>query len=234
MFARNAGGGSGGNGGGRRPDDFEPDYDAFDDDPANYQDEGAAPAPRGTRRGGGGGGGDQGGSAGGRQRTVQFQPEERYWTEYLRIALPVIGLLLMLGLFWFWAQWLIGDNNSKEPQATDVPGVVVTPTEQVNVPTATVETVTEATATQPPAPTLPAEPTATVPAQSPATPPPSTGTIAIGGTVVTTEADINMRPDASTAGAPIAVLASGETLTVIDGPVEAEGFTWWQRSEERL
>ena len=31
------------------------------------------------------------------ERTVSYQPEERYWTDYLRIALPVFGLLLLIG-----------------------------------------------------------------------------------------------------------------------------------------
>ena len=223
MFAR-SGGGSGSNGGGRRPDDIDPDYDdfdggAFDDDPEVP----ASPPRRGRSAAAGG----QGGSAGGRQRTVQFQPEERYWTEYLRIALPVIGLLLMLGLFWFWAQQLIGDNDNKEPSATTAPGVVVTPTESLALPTATVEvTVPEAT-TQVVAPTVPptTAPQPTQPESSPTAA--STGTIEIGGTVVTNDADVNLRAEPSTAGDPITTLAQGTSLTVIGGPQEAEGYTWW-------
>lgn len=225
LFARNSGSGSGG-GGGRRPDDLDPEFDDVDETTYAYDDEPAAAAPRSGRgrRAASAEAGGSGGSAGGRQRTVQFQPEERYWTEYLRIALPVIGLLLMLGLFWFWAQQLIGDDNT-EPEATNAPGMVVTPTEQINVPTATVEVVATAEPTQPPAPTEPAaEPTATTAAANPATPP--AAEIVVGGTVTTTE-EVNLRPEASTTGEPIVMLPAGTTLTVIGGPQEGESYTWW-------
>lgn len=219
LFAR-SGGNAGGNGGTRRPDDFDPDYDEFDP-----EDTESAPDTAPARRGRGAAPGGQGGSAGGRQRTVQFQPEERYWTEYLRIALPVIGLLLMLGLFWFWAQSLIGNNDNKEPSATNAPGMIVTPTESVAIPTNTVEvTVPEAT-TQVVAPTVP--PTQVPQPTQPASTPPPASDIAVGSTVVTTE-EVNLRPEASTTGQAITLLPAGTTLTVIGGPQEGETYTWWQ------
>lgn len=220
MFARNAGGNGGGS---RRPDDVDPDYDDFGDD----EDAVEAPASRGSRRPAA----SQGTASGGRQRTVQFQSEERYWTEYLRIALPVVGLLLMLGLFWFWAQSLIGNGNSEEPSPTEQPGIVVTATETINTPTPTEQSQIVQPTAQPTQAVQPTQPPAepTQPATNDATPPPATGgEIAIGGTVVTNDADINMRPEASTTGDPVATLANGTTLTVVDGPVEAEGYTWWK------
>ncbi|MGH2533095.1 MAG: SH3 domain-containing protein [Thermomicrobiales bacterium] len=98
-------------------------------------------------RGGSAGGGDQPpfSSSGrptrptapvGQERTVSYQrEEERYWTDYLRIALPVIGLLLMLGLFWYWAQSLIGDDDDEQPtQVSEILSPETpTPTEQLPV-----------------------------------------------------------------------------------------------------
>ncbi|MGI8475915.1 MAG: hypothetical protein ACR2OO_06045, partial [Thermomicrobiales bacterium] len=43
----------------------------------------------------------------GQEQSAGFQPDERSWIDYLRIALPVVGLLLMLGLFWYWANSII-------------------------------------------------------------------------------------------------------------------------------
>lgn len=218
MFARNAGG----NGGGRRPDDVDPDLDDFGDD----EDAVEAPTTRGSRRSSGTSGGA--GASGGRQRTVQFQSEERYWTEYLRIALPVVGLLLMIGLFWFWAQQLIGDDNSTEPSPTAQPGLVVTPTESIATPTPTEQTQIVQPTAVPTQPAVATQPPATQTTDNQATPPPATGEIAIGGTVITNDDEVNLRPEASTTGDPLSTLSKDTTLTVIDGPVEADGYTWWQ------
>ena len=60
-------------------------------------------SPRGPRTGGGG----------------APQPE-RYWTDYLRIALPVIGLIVMLAVFIFWVQAIIGNDSNSSPTPTFV------------------------------------------------------------------------------------------------------------------
>lgn len=211
MFSRSSGGGTGGG----------------NDDDYGFQDEEPAP-PRNSRSGGGGSGN------GGRQRTVQFEPEERYWTEYLRIALPVIGLLLMLGLFWYWAQNLINDGNSTEPTATEqmigAPGII-TPTAIPSTPEPTFPVVvpTRPAATQPPATSNPTANASDNQAGAVATPPAASGTgeIAIDSKVVTNDV-VNLRPDASTSGTPITQLKKGEELTVIAGPQTGEGYTWWQ------
>ena len=57
---------------------------------------------------------------------MSYQPEERYWTDYLRIALPVIGLLLLIGLLWYWASALIGDGGD-QPPPTQETAAVITP-----------------------------------------------------------------------------------------------------------
>ena len=76
---------------------------------------------------------------------MSYESEERYWTDYLRVALPVIGLLLMLALFWWWAQNFIGDEKSPDEVANQISTEIAT--QAPPTPTFTVEaalSVTEA------------------------------------------------------------------------------------------
>ncbi len=65
----------------------------------------------------------------------------------------------------------------------------------------------------------------------PPPPPPPTG-IAIGDTVVTTDA-LNMRSSAGTSAAIVTVLPAGTQGTVIGGPQSASGYAWWQLQTSR-
>lgn len=81
-------------------------------------------------------------------------------------------------------------------------------------------------------PTLaPAQPAVEQPAIT-ATPPPQS--IAVGGTVIVTgteQAGLSVRGGAGV-GFPILFIAvDGETFTVIAGPTDADGFTWWNISD---
>ena len=109
---------SSGGGGGGSDDDY-PDDDFYeeelpeDEEPASRRERRPARRPTAAR-----------------PRTVQADPDDRYWTDYLRIALPVIGLLLVIAVFWYWAQQLI-DNESVVLSST-APGlaeIVDTPAE---------------------------------------------------------------------------------------------------------
>ena len=243
MFASGSGGRSG-----RDDDDdfgFDEDYAAADT-PAEPQ-----PRPQRAARTGGG-------DTNGRRRTVQFEPEERYWTDYLRIALPVIGLLLMIGLLWFWAQQIISDDpDTTEPNPTEEIGLVTTtesePTEEtlVSTPaannqgaqdtgtTAGTEGQQEQLQETPPPDDTSGQQTTGADNQSAegqAEEPQPTGEPAAGGeigidsaVIVTQEGDgLNLRPDPSTTGEPVTQLAAGEQLTVIGGPQEGENYVWWE------
>ena len=232
MFA-SSGGGRGGN---FDQNDFGYE-DEYDDEPIGEpEDEEPQRRPRSTRTV------RAGGATGGQPRTAQHQPEERYWTDYLRIALPVIGLLLMIGLLWFWATQLIGDSPDTTDPATEEVGLVSQGTPEPTDPAAQVQDET----TQPGGSTIGIGDAASTPdaqaepTQDPAnledqtseeTQPeePADGALfASGDPVVVNEEGVNVRPEPSVAGDPITMLSAGEQLTIASGPVEAEEYTWWE------
>lgn len=215
------------NGGGKDDDGFD---DGYDDDlvyeePVQQPTRRAPGAQRGSQSGGSGSGGGRGGSGGGRSRTVQYQPEERYWTEYLRIALPILGLLLMIGLLWFWALQLMDDDNGGDQPVVTEPPV----TQEVVVPDSSPTTEATEDVIAPPTPT-PTEEVST-PETTPETveTPASTGgdAIAIDAVVEITDDEVNMRQEATTDSAVVQQLNTGDTFTVADGPVQAGNYTWW-------
>jgi hypothetical protein len=168
---------------------------------------------------------------------VSHQPDERYWTDYLRIALPVFALLLMLGLFWYWAAALIGEPSADEPTA-----IAQVPTDDTVVEAPT-PTPTATAVVTPVAPTPGPPPTATASVTNPTvqptpTPPPQTDAaacavaaeFATGTTVVTTDA-VNLR-QAPTTGSAIVVELPPGTQVQVTGAAEASSDTttacrWW-------
>ena len=213
-------------------------YGGYDDDEPSYDDppQNTRRAP-GAQRGGSGGSGNGGGSgSGGRQRSVQFQPEERYWTEYLRIALPIIGLLLMIGLFWYWASQLTDDDNGGggEPFSTDTPGAVemITPP---STPAPTEQAVVPPTAPPAEEPVSTPDDEAPPPEEEPADPDPAEEEpaadgdgFAINDSAIVSEDGLNMRDDATTGGNIVTTLDADTVLTIQDGPVEADEYFWYQ------
>jgi hypothetical protein len=83
------------------------------------------------------------------EQGVSYESEERYWTDYLRVALPVIGLLLMLALFWWWAQNFIGDDGDDQTIASATQTAIAT----IPPPTATATEEVQVVATEGAAPT---------------------------------------------------------------------------------
>lgn len=170
------------------------------------------------------------------ERTVSYQPEERYWTDYLRIALPVIGLLLLIGLLWYWASALIGDSGSAPPPTPELAAVITpvneatpappTPTAVVIAPTPGPPVEPTATpappvvvATQPPTPTP-------APAAEPDNPCANMPVYPVGALVTTTE-QVNLREGPSTDSNAIVVLPAGTQLQVTGDFAEAGQCDWW-------
>ena len=174
---------------------------------------------------------------------MSLQPEERYWTDYLRIALPVAALLLMLGLFWYWAAALIGGGSADEPTASArSPGGDVVVEGTPPPPTATaVLTPIAPTPGPPPTATVPAapasnptptpQPTPAPPVQAdPAAPCPVATDYAPGTTVVTTD-NVNLRQGPTTASQIVVELRAGTQVQVTGSAAPSSetisACRWW-------
>ncbi len=176
------------------------------------------------------------GDGGGRQRSIQFQPEERYWTDYLRIALPIIGLLLMVGLFWYWVQMLIDDPSpTDEPVSTATtegqPELASTGSTPAPTPPGVVNNgqAPAVGATPPPAEEAP-ENEENEPEE---TPPPEGAdegaNFAAGDSAIITEDGVNMRQQPTTAEENVVAELSANTVVEIrSGPTDADEFNWWE------
>jgi len=179
------------------------------------------------------------------ERAVSFQPEERYWTDYLRIALPVMGLVLLVTLLWWWMGNIIGSPGD-EPPPTQAAVAAITPINAATpppVPTATPETVAltpgpppptaTVAAVPPPAPTAAPEPTAapTQPpaeaAEDPANPCANLPPFYEVGTTVETTDNVNLREGPSTE-TPVVTTLPAETQLTIAGEFSEQGqCDWW-------
>lgn len=191
------------------------------------------------------GGGWSGGDPPPPSGDYNYYPEERYWTDYLRIAAPILGVILMVFLFWWWISNFIGDDedeNGEIANQDNTPVIIPTVGE-------TPEPEQEATpADGTPGIVFPGDATpgagdgtpGTTPGDTPGEPTTDTGTgeeeppaqsgIYNGATVEvfnTGGTGVNVRSQPSTESDIISVFLDGTVLTVIGVSVEAEGFVWW-------
>lgn len=203
-------------------------------EPSGYRGpSGAGPSGGGVSGGGGGPRMPRGGAPGPRP--------ERYWTDYLRIALPVIGLILMLSLFIFWIGNIISDNDTESTptvvaltEQSVAPTAAVTPTLPPTVEGGAAETSTvasgagEAASTEASADASVAEASdggdaaasddSAAADESPADeateePADSAATFAEGDAVVTSDGGVNLRSDPTTADGNTNILATLEAGT---------------------
>lgn len=168
---------------------------------------------------------------------MSYQPEERYWTDYLRIALPVIGLLILIGLLWYWASALIGDGGDQPPLTPEL-AAAITPVNESTPAPPTATAVVIAPTPGPPEPTPTAAPAVTpttapaaAPTQAPAAAeadnPCANMPVYETGALVTTTDEVNLRPAPSTDGAPLATLPLGTQLQITGEFSEQGQCDWW-------
>lgn len=173
---------------------------------------------------------------GGDDRDFNYYEEERYWTDYLRIAAPILGVIVLVILLWFWIANFLGDDDGDDDTAGQ--GTAT----EVNIPTEAAtgaETAGEngSTASPPADATPPTQPPTGGPTATPGPgetePEDGNGGVAIylGATVEVVNTDgagVNVRSEASTESEVLTVFLDGTQVEVIGGPFEAEDFVWWQ------
>ena len=161
---------------------------------------------------------------------MSYESEERYWTDYLRVALPVIGLLLMLALFWWWAQNFIGDEGGENDIASSTETAIATA-----IPLTATNTV-EVTLAPGENASTPTEDTTggTDDNQTPAGEPTQAADCGFSeGDMVVTTSDVNLRSDPEIPDDPAAnvvvLLTEGTELQIVGSCFEENGdYEWWQ------
>ena len=131
----------------------------------------------------------------------------------------------MIGLLWYWALQLTGDDNGEDPTPTEAPGT----TEVIAPPaTPTVEPTEEVIATPTPTEEVVSTPEEEETPEETEDGDTGDGEIAIGSAVIVTEDGVNMRDDATINGNVVRALDAGEVLSIEDGPFEADDYIWWE------
>lgn len=146
----------------------------------------------------------------------------------------MVGLLLLLGLFWYWASTLIGDDSDNGDDVTPTVAIVIDSTETATA-TATTETnIAPTETTNQPAGETPTEAsgnqeevTPTEEATEETTS--ASDTFEDGESVQTSEGGINFRSSPSTSDDNIIdTLDAGTELTITGPAVEGDdGNIWW-------
>lgn len=132
-----------------------------------------------------------------------------------------VRILLALSLLWLTPTLACG-SFAPRPTPTPTP-----PLEAPILETPTIGPNSASAETPTPVPVVETPTNTPIPTPSPVA---QTGTGLAAGqpALVTAPNGLNMRDNASPSGALLIQLATNQRVTVVEGPVEAEGFTWWK------
>lgn len=146
----------------------------------------------------------------------------------------MVGLLLLLGLFWYWASTLIGDDDNDAGNITPTVAIVIDSTETATA-TATVSagiTATESTGQNVgETPTVESGTEETPTAEATEPPESASDLFALDNTVSITEGGVRMRDEPTSSGGDATIVETLEAGTelIITGPAIAgdDDLIWW-------
>ncbi len=182
---------------------------------------------------------------------MSSQLEDQYWADYRRITLPMIGLLLLLALVWFWASSLLGTGEDAPVIAATTPTpateLLITPTPATPSPTPPPTSTPQPTPALVPTqnaagtgqdtPAAPAPTSADAPDVAPTpdgqVPEPGTG-FAVGTIVITTDDGVRLRRGPSTDTDVVQELGPKGTVELrVTGAGERDGQKLWYPVTDR-
>jgi hypothetical protein len=139
-------------------------------------------------------------------------------------------LLLLLGLFWFWASSLIGDDDDV-PATPSQAAIIVTP--EAPTPTQTLEaaitpaetTETEEGNTDGGEEAVDFTPTVEIVEST-------GGTFEVGDLVAVTDDNVRLRSEPTTNSEIVEEMSIGDQLRITGSPEDGDGFTWWPVEDE--
>lgn len=164
------------------------------------------------------------------QQPTRRRSEEDLWPTWMWIAVPVLVVVVVGGLWW--AIFYPSETASPAPTPSPTMDALTQPTESPAVD----ETVAleEATPTRdilsPPEAETPTPETAATPTEEEEEPAEEEGlSVGTEATVSGTGAmGLNIRSDAGTSHRLLRTIPDGSTVELIGGPKEANGYTWWE------
>ena len=189
-----SGGGGSGSGGGD------------DDDPNRV-----TPPPREPQR-----------PAGTPERQFSYYTEQRYWTDYFRIAAPVLGVILILGLVWFWLGSLM-DGGQPAPTPSPSPTIAATRSSTQQSPLIIADPGT-------PTPSPASSPRVAATPDASKSPDTNTFVFAKGDKAVVGNTDghgANLRAEPSSDADIVTVLHDGMKLDITGDSIQKGTVTWW-------
>jgi hypothetical protein len=147
----------------------------------------------------------------------------RAQSDYLRLAVPVAVILLLLLGYLVWTGLLFRSAADDATPTATVPATANPTTAPTVAPTVAPTTA--------PTPRPTAAPTATVAPSVAPTAAPTPGGLRVGGAAVVDTGSgegLRLRRDPGQAGVVLRSIPNGQRLTILEGPRDADGMPWWK------